>query len=198
MIAKPAKIARTANPVVPCIAMWSEETVSDPQLVVWDHATINPGRGKPRFARIHVHRQRRAMRKLLCQVCGGPADHDRDGVLWLLPDRTRDWPDWPEGMLVAEPPICHPCAHLATRTCPALRAEGHHLIRARAHPVYGVDGFRYRRGPHSPVAVESEPVAFTDPAVRWIPASKLVRMLRACTVVEKNPPYSAGASDIGP
>ncbi|GAA1308613.1 hypothetical protein [Saccharothrix xinjiangensis] len=152
----------------------------DSRGVLWDRATINPGHGTPRFAKIHVHRQRRAMRKLLCQVCAGPADH---GTLWLIPDRTRQWSDWPEGMAVAEPPVCLPCAHLATRACPALRAEGHLIIRAREHPIHGVDGTHYRAGPHSPIPVTSEPIAFNDPAIRWALASKLVRTLHDCTVV---------------
>ncbi|MFT7840112.1 hypothetical protein Q5530_28555 [Saccharothrix sp. BKS2] len=155
----------------------------DSRGVLWDRATTNPGRGTPRFARIHVHRQRRAMRKLLCQVCAGPADHNHDGTLWLIPNRTRHWPHWPEGMFVAEPPICIPCAHTATRTCPALRAEGHLIIRAREHPIHGVDGTHYREGPRSPVPVTSEPVAFDNPAIRWTLASKLVRTLHHCTVV---------------
>ncbi|MFC6091168.1 helix-turn-helix domain-containing protein [Saccharothrix lopnurensis] len=192
--------------VVPYIAMWSEEVVEDPRLVVlpggrgiayadeilgdrdsqgvlWDRATINPGHGTPRFAQIHVHRQRRAMRKLLCQVCGNPADRNDDGTLWLIPDRTREWSGWPEGMVVAEPPICLPCAHLATRVCPALRKEGHFVIRAREHPIHGVDGLHYRQGADTLIPVTSEPVAFEDPAIRWVLASKLVRSLRDCTVV---------------
>ncbi|GAA1307470.1 hypothetical protein GCM10009634_70550 [Saccharothrix xinjiangensis] len=200
--------AGTARPrlIVPYIAMWSGETTEEePRLVVlpsrtgigyadeilgdrdsrgvlWDRATLDPGHGTPRFAQIHVHRQRRAMRKLLCQVCAGPADRDDDGTLWLIPDRTQPWPNWPEGMAVAEPPICRPCAHLATRACPALRAEGHFVIRAREHPIHGVDGTHYRPGPHSPVPVTSQPVAFDDPAIRWVLASKLVRTLHDCTI----------------
>ncbi|MFT7837330.1 hypothetical protein Q5530_14370 [Saccharothrix sp. BKS2] len=182
--------------------MWSGETAEDPRLVelpngagiayadeilgdrdsrgvLWDRATVNPGQGTPRFAQIHVHRQRRAMRKLLCQVCAGPADQDDHGVLWLIPNRTRHWPDWPEGMLVAEPPICRPCLSLSVRVCPALRAEGHLVIRAREHPTYGVEGFRYRTGP---TPVDHGTTSFTDPAIRWTLASKLVRTLHHCTV----------------
>ncbi|GAA1298671.1 hypothetical protein [Saccharothrix xinjiangensis] len=157
----------------------------DGRAVLWDRATIAPGRGKPQFARIHVHRQRRAMRKLLCQVCGHPADRDEGGVLWLLPDRTGRPPGWPEGILVSEPPVCAPCLTLAIRTCPALREEGHLVIRTGSCPTYGVEGFRYRAGPQGrPVPVERELVPFADPAVLWTLASELVRELLDCTVLE--------------
>ncbi|MFC6093376.1 hypothetical protein [Saccharothrix lopnurensis] len=196
------------KPVVPYVAMWSEEVVEEPRLVehpsgagiayadeilgdrdsrgvLWDRAAIAPGHGKPQFAKIHVHRQRRAMRKLLCQVCGQPADEDEDGVLWLLPDRTGRWAGWPEEMLVSEPPVCAPCLALATRVCPALRKEGHLVIRAGSCPTYGVEGFRYRAGPRRrPVPVERELVSFADPAIAWALASKLVRELLDCAVVE--------------
>ncbi|MFT7834567.1 hypothetical protein Q5530_00265 [Saccharothrix sp. BKS2] len=197
-----------AKPVVPYVAMWSEEVVEEPRLVehpsgagiayadeilgdrdsrgvLWDRAAIAPGRGKPQFAKIHVHRQRRAMRKLLCQVCRQPADKDDRGVLWLLPDRTGRWAGWPEGMLVSEPPVCEPCLALATRVCPALRKEGHLVIRAGSCPIDGVEGFRYRAGPRRrPVPVERELVSFADPAIAWTLASKLVRELLDCAVME--------------
>lgn len=50
------------------------------------------------------------------------ADRDRRGVLWERAQSLRghdDWPDWPEGMATAEPPICLRCAHLARTACPA-------------------------------------------------------------------------------
>ncbi|WP_051764682.1 hypothetical protein [Saccharothrix syringae] len=196
-----------AKPVVPYIAMWSEEAVREPQLVerrggagiayadeilgdrdsrgvLWDRATVASGRGKPQFAKIHVHRQRRAMRKLLCQVCGRPAHGDDRGVLWLLRNRTGDWRGWPEGMLVSEPPVCESCLALATRVCPALRDEGHLVAQAASCPVHGVEGFRYRAGAGRPVPVENELVSFIAPAIRWTLASKLVRQLHNCTVLE--------------
>ncbi|GAA1301180.1 hypothetical protein [Saccharothrix xinjiangensis] len=79
-----------ARLVVPYIAMWSEETSEDPRLVELPH-----GAGIAYADEIL-------------------ADRDSRGAPWLIPDRTRHWPGWPEGMPVAKPPIRQPCAHLAT------------------------------------------------------------------------------------
>src|SRR3989442_1499615 len=110
---------------VPYITTWSEEntlpttvvqrrngiafadeilTDRDDHGVLWSRIPSLPGRGRPRCGKIHSPRQRRAMRDLLCQVCGKPADHNEEGTLWLVPD-FRDWPDWPNHMACTEPPV---------------------------------------------------------------------------------------------
>ncbi|PWW64547.1 hypothetical protein DFQ13_103521 [Actinokineospora spheciospongiae] len=115
-----------STPAVPYVATWSRETAEPPRVierpgrgiaywdeiladrdkqgVLWDRVTVCPGRGTPQFADIHTHRQRRAMRRLLCQVCAGPADETEDGVLWLLSDTITDSPDWPDNLVAADPP----------------------------------------------------------------------------------------------
>ncbi|SDD37196.1 hypothetical protein [Actinokineospora iranica] len=190
-----------AGLVVPYVATWSGEEWVDHPLVVergagiayadeivgdrdgdgvlWDRVTGRPGQGTPLFAKIHPLRQRRAMRRLLCQICGSPADNTCHGVLWLLRDTGA--PSSPE-MLVSEPPICLPCARLSVRVCPALR-KGHILLRAGSFTLYGVDGILYRTARPSPVPVDHHAVAFGDPAIRWTLAAKLVRELGDCTVL---------------
>ncbi|SDC87798.1 hypothetical protein [Actinokineospora iranica] len=190
--------------VVPYVATWSGEHWDDlPHLVerpggagiaypdeilgdrdrmgvLWDRATGRPGHGKPQYAKVHPLRQRRAMRKLLCQVCGTPADTTEHGVLWLL--RDTGVPCLAD-MLVTEPPICWSCARLSVTVCPALR-KGHVLVRAGSFPLYGVDGIRYRAGRPDPVPVEHWAVPFTDPAIAWTLAAKLVRDLGDRTVLD--------------
>lgn len=195
-----------ATPLVPYIASWSEEEPDDPRVVerpgglgiaypdevlgdrdsrgvLWDRMVSRPGCGKPRFARVHTPRQRRAMRMLLCQVCGGPADTDDDGVLWVLRDVAEHWRGWPENMVVSEPPICMPCLGLSTSLCPALR-KGHVVVRAGVFTAYGVAGTRYRAGLPAPVPMGQVTVAFHDAAIRWTLASNLARELRECAVVD--------------
>ncbi|GAA2223117.1 hypothetical protein GCM10010232_04520 [Streptomyces amakusaensis] len=78
-----------------------------------------PGeRGRPLFSSVHGNRQRRAMRKLLCQSCGGPSAVDGRGVLWLLDEAVdaRE-PGRPEGQITAHPPVCVECAGEAVRPC---------------------------------------------------------------------------------
>jgi hypothetical protein len=153
----------------------------DDKGVLWHRSASRPGHGRPEFGQVHSLRQRRAMRRLLCQVCAGPADRTEDGVLWLLKDHRDDWAHWPEGMGVTEPPVCLPCVRTSVLLCPALR-KGAVAVRVRDCPVAGVRGALYRSGGLSPVLVGDTTMAFEDPAIRWVRAMNLVRELRECTI----------------
>lgn len=154
----------------------------DSQGVLWFRTPFRPGQGRPEFGRVHPARQRRTMLRLLCQVCAGPADKSEGGVLWLLQDHHEDWPLWPNGMGVTEPPICVACLRLSVRLCPALR-KGAAAVRVRRCPLVGVYGILYRSGGHRPVPMEEAFVAFRDPAIRWTRAMSLVRELTDCTTI---------------
>ncbi|MGW5052443.1 hypothetical protein [Actinokineospora sp. NPDC004072] len=191
--------------LVPYIAAWTGEEIGQPDIVehasgqgiayrdekpvdrdhrgiLWDRFVTGPGQGKPRYAVIHPARQRHAMRKLLCQVCARPADTTDDGVLWLLPADVEQWPGWPNGSTVSEPPICRACVLVSVRHCPALR-RSHRLVRVGRFPLHGVSGLLYRAGGRGPVAVGQATVGFGDPAVRWTLAEKLTRELDDCETV---------------
>jgi hypothetical protein len=195
--------------VVPYITSWSSEQPTQRKVIVrplsgigfldevpddrdehgvlWRRMSSSPGVGQAEFGHIHTARQREAMRKLLCQVCGGPADQDAEGTLWLLKDHRTDWPGWPHGMGVTEPPICLPCAQTARQSCPALRREGHVALRVTGCPVSAVSGALYRAGAVYPTAVNAGRlvmVAFDDPVVRWVQAAHLVREITRCTIVD--------------
>lgn len=150
--------------------------------VLWQRPAVRHGVGKPEFGKVHPLRQRRAMRKLLCQVCAGPADQNEDGVLWLLRDYQGDWPNWPEGMACTEPPVCVPCVAVSLQLCPALR-RGAVAVRVGEFEVAGVRGALYRKGMFAPVAVEDVNAAYDDPDIRWVVASALIRELRGCAFV---------------
>ena len=151
--------------------------------VLWLRSLVRQGVGEPQFARVHPLRQRRAMRLLLCNVCGRPADRSDEGVLWLLRDNRDDWPEWPERMIVNEPPVCVPCARRASRMCPAMRL-GPVAVRARRYPIVGVHGRLFRTtGTPWPEVVDFDNVLYSQPASRWVQASKLVRNLVDCTLV---------------
>jgi hypothetical protein len=163
---------------------YADETLADRDShgVLWQRSASRPHHGRPQFGKVHPLRQRRAMRKLLCQVCGGPADHTNDGVLWVLPDHREDWVDWPDGMANVEPPICQPCVRLSLRLCPRLRM-GAVVIRVRQFPIAGVRGVLYQRNGAAVAAVDEAVVAFDDPAIRWVCAANLVRQLGSCTIM---------------
>jgi hypothetical protein len=150
--------------------------------VLWSQVTSRRGQGRPQFGRIHPLRQRRAMRKLRCQVCGGPADRDERGVLWLLDTDHRDarTPRWPEHLDVTpHPPVCLPCAAVSTRLCPTLRGQfaAVRVKRPRVHGVYGA-----LRHPWQPA--DDRFVAYDDPAVRWLVATQLIMELDGCTFID--------------
>ena len=163
---------------------FSDETLGDRDThgVLWHRAAIRNGGGRPEFGKVHPLRQRRAMRRLLCQVCAGPADRTDDGVLWLMRDYRDDWPGWPEGMASVEPPTCASCVAVSVRLCPALR-RGAVAVRARRFDVAGVRGALYCRGLVAPVAVGAANLPYDDPNVRWLVASALIRELRDCAIV---------------
>jgi hypothetical protein len=163
---------------------YADETVldRDSRGVLWRRAPSCHRQGRPEFGKVHPFRQRRAMRRLLCQVCAGPADRTEDGVLWLLPDLRTDWAAWPEGMAAVEPPVCLPCVQTSVRLCPALRKRAA-LVRVRECRVVGVRGALYQGGPVFPVAFADTTVSFGDPAIHWVRAANLVRELRGCTIL---------------
>lgn len=196
-------IATLARPIVaPYITAWSSEQDPPHQLiavpgvgiayadetatdrdrngVLWYRTCSSPGQGRPDFARVHPHRQRRAMLRLLCQVCAGPADETDEGVLWLLRDYRDDWPDWPNRLAVTEPPVCLSCVGTSLQRCPALR-KGAVTFRARRYPIAGVRGaFHIGRN----LAIEDAvTVALDDPEIRWVRAISLVRELNDCTII---------------
>jgi hypothetical protein len=189
--------------VVPYITSWSTEqdlpitmmarrsgigyldetlTDRDEHGVLWTRIASSPGHGRPMFGKVHSLRQRRVMSRLLCQVCGGPADRTEQGVLFLLKDDRWDWPNWPEGMGCSEPPVCLPCARVSIRSCPALR-KGCVAVRVGHSTVSGVYGAYYRPAEPQPVMVEDVMLPFEDPGVRWMRATQLVRELHDCKLV---------------
>jgi len=164
---------------------YADETLGDRDRhgILWPRTPSRPGHGRPEFGKVHPLRQRRAMRRLRCQVCAGPPDRDALGVLWLLRDHRADWSDWPERMAATEPPVCLRCARLSVRACPALRT-GHVAVRVGDSAVQGVYGVRYRPGQPYPAPAGDAIVTFDDPDIHWVRAAQLVRELRDCTLVE--------------
>lgn len=171
---------------------YTDETATDRDAdgVLWTRVTGRPGYGRPQYLRMHPLRQRRAMRKLLCQVCAQPADHTDQGRLWLLPDTWRDIDTWADEVVNPFPPVCMGCARISTRLCPPLR-RGYVAVRAHSTP-YGVIGVQFQAARPYPTvqlaaADDGLPVAYNDPALRWTQAVQLTRTLHNCISVNLNP-----------
>ncbi|MER6911190.1 hypothetical protein ABT354_05910 [Streptomyces sp. NPDC000594] len=187
---------------VPYITQWSGESPSkvrvvvrrgrlayadersydrDPRGVLWRRIPSMPGKGKPDFGAVHSLRQRLAMANLLCQVCGKPADRDDRGVLWLLGEASDDPSSWPQGLETAHPPVCRPCATLATKACPHLRRR-YVTLRVQSWTPAGVHGAFYRPS-HDPVPVDARGIPFDSPAIRWTIAAQLIVTLDRFTLI---------------
>jgi hypothetical protein len=175
---RPAHVIQTAHGIG-----YFDETLIDRDArgVLWSRTVSKRGVGEPQYARVHSMRQRRAMRRLLCHVCAGPADQNEMGTLWLLHDHSDDWPNWPEGMGNTHPPLCLRCARIAVKSCPWLRSS---FVAVRANStVAGVHGELYKPGYLLPDFVKFVSVDFENPSIRWVRAGHLVRRLNNCTIV---------------
>jgi hypothetical protein len=143
--------------------------------VLWTRVLTQPGRGRPEFGAVHALRQRIAMSGLRCQICGGPADVNAEGVLWLLDadaSELRPGAEW-----TAHPPVCVPCVRHSVRACPHVRA-GWVTVRVRSYVPYGVRGVLYGPARSGPVAVEAVTVPFGSGLLPWVRAGQLVMRLR--------------------
>ena len=198
-------LVRGPHGPVPYVARWSAEKVLEAPLVetrqgiayrdessvdrdrhglLWSRVTARPGHGEPLYRQMHPLRQRRAMRRLLCQVCARPADHNQHGTLWLIHEQPNPWPGWPERAQTTHPPLCLRCAHISVKTCPSLR-RAHTAVRAHSF-VSGAWGGLYRSGwpnPH-PFLTGARTVQFGDPRIQWLQADQLTRELIGCTFVD--------------
>ncbi|AEW92906.1 MULTISPECIES: hypothetical protein [Streptomycetaceae] len=192
--------------VVPYIAPWSGERTAahllvhdargtgivyadehpfdrDSHGVLYKRTLHRPGVGDPLLGDVHGPRQRRAMRKLLCQVCGRAADRDARGWLWLLRADPRT-PEWPEGEMTTHPPLCRRCARISVRQCPHLNDQAV-AARVGRPEIDHVLAVRYRKGGTAPEpAGHADVVPIADPAIRWYLATQLVATLTGCTVVD--------------
>lgn len=171
---------------VPYIAAWSAERLPKPPVVratdgiafadavganghaqgrdlagvLWERWALRQGDGDALFDVVHSPRQKRAMRKLLCQVCGGPSDENAQGRLWLLED-YRGVEGWPEREVTTHPPVCLACAPLAARRCPHLRDKVV-AVRARQVSLDGVYGKVYAGGGGPLPILVGKRVVFND------------------------------------
>ncbi|WNI20079.1 hypothetical protein [Actinacidiphila sp. ITFR-21] len=148
--------------------------------VLWVRQTIGAGTGRALFPTVHSLRQRRAVSRLLCQVCGADTlEQDPERQLFVLKDVGRPVG---EGELTTAAPVCPPCALIAVKHCP-------HLLKHAAAWVerpmsWGVAGILYDQRTLLPLPGDDLiKVSYDDPAVRWVLATRLVLSLRGCSPV---------------
>jgi hypothetical protein len=150
--------------------------------VLWTRWALAQGKGRPEFDVVHVHRGKRVMSNLLCQVCGGPSDVNHLGRLFLLEDE-RGVEGWPEREVTTHPPLCLEHAPLAARLCPHL--EGNVVaVRARRVEVDCVYGnvYAHSGGPLPVLVARKQIVPFDDARLRWTLATQLAATLYDVTI----------------
>ncbi|WP_320784215.1 hypothetical protein [Streptomyces sp. CRN 30] len=182
---------------VPFITPWSAETPRTPQLkaarrrlaytdetihdrhgdVLWIRTPYARGTGAPEFAGIHAMRQRQAITRDLCMICGVSVSGYCGGkYLFLL--AARDGRPIREGEVTAVPPIHPHCARIATQHCPHLRRGWAAALVAYA-PNWGVAGICYSERTLQPLpGPPSDPEGLTyveyvnRPQLMWMVAAR--------------------------
>lgn len=142
---------------------------------LWQRYPIAMGKGVPYFAKIHPARQRRAMTKMLCQVCGNPANFNEDGWLWLVTheDAARLAEGGDPRVRTGNPPVCEPCCKLAREMCPHL-LKGNATVRTRGYEPWGVYGIVADPTGSSP----GHDVAYSDPRIHRTLAGQMLVVLQ--------------------
>ncbi|WP_019629335.1 hypothetical protein [Actinomadura atramentaria] len=150
---------------------YADETVLDRDRhgVLWARNTSSPGVGRPLFKNVHHLRQRRAMRRLLCQVCGTPCGTD---ARWLLSAAEYREDPWPSPVLTSHPPVCPDCVDRSVRLCPHLR-DGHVALTADRPRPAAVSGILYHPTILGPAPMRRATLTFDDPLLPWLRAAQL-------------------------
>jgi hypothetical protein len=122
------RIARFGNTAVPYTVSWTGE---ERQFVgICPHARAPalrmphaPGVGKPQFGKPHSDRQREAIARGLCDLCGKPLKNRTKVSLSDARGRTNAAPGSTTGILQVEPLLHRECALESTNFCPSLKRD---------------------------------------------------------------------------
>lgn len=96
---------------------YDDEVPGDRRLgVLWNRHRLGK-HGEPLFGQLHTARQRLAMMKNLCQICGGSATGADGRISWLIPGAESNV-SW-----TMTPPTCAGCVPEALRFCPHLKSN---------------------------------------------------------------------------
>ncbi|MFF3730767.1 hypothetical protein ACFYXM_10720 [Streptomyces sp. NPDC002476] len=153
------------------------------QETLWVRYSVSRGSGTPDLALMHPLRQRQALERMLCQVCGKSTYDEafrRWGERHLFIRRDPDNRPISDGELTATPPVCEPCAIESARSCPHLR-RGYTAALVKYAEPWGVSGYLYDSALERSPSVTSVP--YTDPRIRSVQARRDIAMLHGCTTI---------------
>lgn len=94
-------------------------------------------RGTPQFSELNTYRQRAAMRKRLCQVCGTKINERP--IRWLMAQAQLQ-PVEGGAAVTISPPTCSACIPLALELCPFLEQGGYVILKVLDYEPWGVYG----------------------------------------------------------
>lgn len=103
---------------------------------LWIREGINRS-GEPQFSEFNTYRQRAAMTKVRCQVCG---DKINSRVIrWLVANMVLDMRE--DGTATTtSPPTCDGCIPLALELCPHLKKGGWKIAKVVDYDCWGIFG----------------------------------------------------------
>jgi hypothetical protein len=186
---------------VPWAALWSAEQEIDREnhILIWKQGKLAyadeiPGdrrlgvlwcrhkigsHGEPLFGQLHTARQRLAMIKSLCQVCGGTAVNADGRISWLISaDSDTSW--------TMTPPTCEGCQPGALRYCPHLTSKPPVRLTVGLSTPIGVLGDVYQVEGNRFTSVNPRAIVdfHDDDGMRRVLAKQLVVQLHDPQVVE--------------
>lgn len=104
--------------------------------VLWQREGL--GRhGEPEWSAVNAYRQRKAMLRGLCQICGQKIE-DKP-IRWLLGIDQVEEID-PERWITQSPPTCNGCVELSLELCPNLKRYGYMIFKVIDYEIWGVFG----------------------------------------------------------
>jgi len=109
----------------------------EPSGILWQREGLSRS-GVPEYSQVNTYRQRSAMRKFLCQVCGHKINERP--IQWLLAKENIDHTE-SGTVLTMSAPTCSSCIPVAQALCPHLNTHGWVIAKVLEYRLYGVYGW---------------------------------------------------------
>lgn len=165
MTTDPTSLPQFKGRPVPWITRWTNEIIGQPYSLertrdgirtvypdgksedrmggtLWQREGIMRG-GEPQWKQVSTYRQRFAMRKCACQVCGKKITEKPIQFLLPLsepeivpPDEFHDEAQ----VITVTAPTCSECIPLALQLCPHLKRNGYQILKVASYEFWGVYG----------------------------------------------------------
>lgn len=104
--------------------------------VLWQREGLTR-KGRPDWASVNTYRQRSAMQKRRCQVCGNKITETP--IRWLMPIDGLEQVD-EDTTITMQPPTCSECIPTALDLCPNLVRQGYMILKVIDYSMWGVFG----------------------------------------------------------